>query len=283
MNCSSSRRNSLRSILVLTTALLLAGACLAQGTFVSFDGPNAGTQQYHGTFPVAIGPWGGVLLMTIGDNGVAGAYVRHPNGSYLQILPPPGGSSMSVAGFNASGQVAGAYWDSQNNEVGFIRNTDGTYVTLNPPGSNGTTVAGINEAGQVAGNAYIGGTLTPFFWEPAHPDTYVTLSVPGGTSPYAKAINDSGQIAGAYNDTKTNQAFGFLRNADGTVSTFKVASSLGYANLQVATLNNWGTIVSTVFDENGSSTDLYLRYSGGGSRERRDASAEAQPMDRNPR
>ena len=44
--------------------------------------------------------------MTIGDDGVAGAYVRRPNGSYLQIQPPPGGSYPSVAGINASGQVA---------------------------------------------------------------------------------------------------------------------------------------------------------------------------------
>jgi hypothetical protein len=169
------RPSRCRSLLlfVLTAAFLPAGTGLAQGTFVSFDGPNAGTQQNHGTFPVTIGPWGGVLLMTIGDNGVAGAYVRHPNGSYLHILPPPGGSYPSVAGFNASGQVAGAYWDSQNNELGFVRNADGTYVTLNPPGSNRTTVAGINDKGQVAGNASIaGGTGTPFFWDPAQPGNY---------------------------------------------------------------------------------------------------------------
>jgi uncharacterized membrane protein len=232
---------------------------------VSFDGPNAGTQQYHGTFPVAIGRWGGVLLMTIGDNGVAGAYVRHPNGSYLQIQPPPGGSGASVAGINASGQVAGAYWDSQNNEVGFIRNTDGTYVTLNPPGSNGTTVAGINDKGQVAGNASIaGGTGTPFFWDPAQPSTYVTFSVPGGTHPYAVAINASGQIAGSY-AIGCCQTNGFLRNTDGTTSTFTLPP-LAYANLQINTMNKWGTILCSFFDENGSDSAVLLRYSGGGKK-----------------
>jgi len=266
MNCSSSRRNPLRSILILTTALLLAGSCLAQGTFVSFDGPHAGTASNHGTFPVAMSRLGGIALTTIDDSNATRAYVRHArNGTYLQIQAPNAVTTL-ISGLNSRGQVAGIFYPNGPAQ-GYLRNVDGTYVILNPPGSTGmANIVGINEAGQVAGNAYISGTQTPFFWDPAHPDTYVTFSVSGGSFPYAKAINDSGQIAGAYNDTKTNQTFGFLRSADGTVSTFKVANSLGYFNLQVTALNNWGTIVSSVFDENYSAGDLYLRYSGGGQK-----------------
>jgi hypothetical protein len=256
------RPRSCRSLLlfVLTAAFLSAGTCLAQGTFVSFDGPNAGTQQYHGTFPAAINPWGGVLLMTIADNGVAGAYVRHPNGTYLQIQPPPGGSYPSVASFNASGQVAGAFWDSKNNELGFIRNADGTYVTLDPPGSNGrTTIVGINDKGQVAGNAEVDGSPTPFFWDPAQPGTYVTFSVPGGTDPGAVAINSKGQIAGSY--STSTQTYGFLRDSDGTISSFIIP---GNSDLHVNALNKWGTVVGSSFDSNNSSSDLYKRFSGGG-------------------
>jgi hypothetical protein len=262
MNHSSSRNPRLPFVLLaLATTLLLAGTCLAQGTFVSFDGPNAGTQLYHGTFPVAISPWGGVLLTTIGDNGVSGAYVRHPNGSYLQIQPPPGGSRPSVAGMNASGQVAGAFWDSQNNELGFIRNADGTYITLDPPGSNGrTTIAGINDKGQVTGNAVVNGTATPFFWDPANPATYVTFTVSGATSVSAVAINNSAQIAGSYG-TSNFQTYGYLRKSDGTISSFIIA---GNSDLQVSAMNDWGTIVGDSFDSNNSSGDAYLRYSGGG-------------------
>jgi uncharacterized membrane protein len=262
MHRTSSCRNVRLPFLFLTlaTTVLTAGTGHAQGTFVSFDGPHAGTQQYHGTFPVAISPWGGVVLMTIGDDGVAGAYVRRPNGSYLQIQPPPGGSYPSVAGINARGQVAGAYWDSQNNELGFIRNADGTYVTVDPPGSNGqTTIAGINDRGQVAGNAEVNGAATPFFWEPGN---YVTFSVPGGTYPRAVAINNDGQIAGSYG-TSNYQSYGFLRKSDGTLSSFIIA---GNSSLQVNAMNNWGTIVGSSFDSNGSAGDTFLRYAGGGQK-----------------
>lgn len=201
--------------------------------------------------------------MTTGDNGVAGAYVRHPNGTYLQILPPPGGSSVSVAGFNASGQVAGTYWDSQTYGRGFIRNADGTYVTLDPPGSNGlTNIAGINDKGQVAGNAVVNGATTLFFWDPAQPGNYVTFSVPGAIYPVAVAINNDGKIAGWYY-TSTGEGHGFLRRSDGTISSFIIT---GKTNLQATAMNKWGTIVGVSFYSNDSATDTFLRYAGGGQK-----------------
>jgi hypothetical protein len=261
MNRSSSRRNPLRSILILTAAFLLAGTCMAQGTFVSFDGPHAGIASGNGTFPAAMNRLGGIALNTIDDNNTERAYVRHHgNGTYLQIQPPNALSTVA-SGLNTRGQVAGVFRNSART-FGYVRNVDGTYLILNPPGSTDmANVVGLNEAGQVAGNAYIGGTLTPFFWDPANPDTYVTFSVPSGTSAFAIALNASGQIAGSYVDTKANQVFGFLRNADGTFSTFTV---VGNFQLQVNAINKWGTIVGSSFNENTSSGDMYLRYSGGG-------------------
>src|SRR5256885_5034011 len=98
MICSSSRRNLLRSIFILTAALLISGTCLAQGTFVSFDGPNAGVKGGNGTFPTAINRLGGIALVAIDDNDTSRAYVRHHgNGSYLQIQPP-NAISTSISG-----------------------------------------------------------------------------------------------------------------------------------------------------------------------------------------
>jgi hypothetical protein len=266
MNYTSSRCNTRLSfvILRLATAILLGGTSLAQGTFVSFDGPNAGTQQFHGTFPVAINPWGGVALTTVADSGSSHAYVRHPNGTFLEIHPP-NTLGTYVSGLNAHGQVAGVFSDTTQT-LGYIRNVDGTYVILNPPGSTGlASLVGINDAGQVAGNAYIGGATTPFFWDPAQPNTYVTFSGPGGSAAYAAAINASGQIAGAY-AVGCCQANGFLRNTDGTFSTFALPLLLGYANLQIVAMNKWGTILCSFFDENGSDSAVLLRYSGGGKK-----------------
>ena len=270
MNCSSSRHVARRSILVLAvTVFLLAGTCLAQGTFVSFDGPHAGIASGHGTFPAAMNRLGGIALTTTDDSGTTRAYVRHHrNGTYLQIQPP-NALDTYVSGLNSHGQVAGSFINTSRQTVGYVRNVDGTYVILNPPGSNGlNNVVGINEAGQVAGTASIpGGTGTPFFWDPAHPDTYVTFSVPGGTYVYASAINNSGQIAGVYTDSKTNlRLHGFLRNSDGSISTFTLAPYLAFTDFGVSAMNNWGTILGGFFDENSSCQALFLRYSGGGQR-----------------
>jgi len=263
MNCSSLLRSPLRSVLTLIVGLTLTGACLAQGTFVSFDGPHAGSASGHGTFPVAMNRLGGVALVTFDDTGISRAFVRHhKNGTYLQILPPHT-QGTSISGLNAHGQVAGIFYNGSG-PVGYFRNVDGTYLILNPPGSDGlANVVGINEAGQVAGNAYIAGVATPFLWSPADPDNYVMFSVPGGTNPFATALNVNGQIAGVYTDSTSKQPFGFLRNADGTISTFHI---VGNFQLQVNAINKWGTIVGSSFDQNDSSGDMYLRYSGGGKK-----------------
>jgi len=209
---------------------------------------------------------GGIALVTIDDSGTTRAYVRHHrNGTYLQVQPP-NALATYISGLNSQGQVAGSFINTSRQTVGYVRNVDGTYVILNPPGSTGlTNVVGINEAGQVAGNAFINGTQTPFFWDPAQPDNYVTFSVPGGTSPSATAINASGQIAGDSNDSK-NQTFGFLRQTDGTFSTFTLAPYLAVPYFIVGPMNKWGTILGGFFDSNGSDSALFLRYYGGGQK-----------------
>ncbi len=218
-------------------------------------------RQSGGTFPWVVTRWGGIGLTTIDDNGTVRAYLRHPNGTYLQIQPP-GATTTTIGGINASGQVAGAYVDGQHKEHGYIRNTDGTYLTLDPPGSTGLTyVVGINDKGQIAGNAFIGGNVSGFFWDPAQPNNYVTFTVPGGTFRGASAINASGQIAGGYTDSSTNEPRGFLRNTDGTFSTFTVPGS---TQLVVYAMNKWGTITGSSFDQ--GVTNGFLRYAGGGQK-----------------
>jgi len=136
---------------------------------------------------------------------------------------------------------------------------------VNPPGSNGlVNLAGINDKGQVAGTANPGQPWEPFFWDTAQPDTYVIFNIPGGTFISAVAINDSGQIAGSYGSS--SQSYGYLRNSDGTISSFALLPSITGADLQVNAMNKWGTILGSFFDENNITTDLLLRYSGGGQK-----------------
>jgi uncharacterized membrane protein len=265
MRHASSRLDTLArtNISSFAVVVLLAGTCLAQGTFVSFDGPHAGTGSGQGTAAVAISPGGGVGLTTVDDSNVTRAYVRHPNGDYLQIAPPNAVATY-ISGVNASGQVAGTFIESNRTTLGYVRNTDGTYTILNPPGANGLlNLAGINDAGQVAGTANPGQPWMPFFWDPAQPDNYVTFGVNGGTFVLAAAINGSGQVAGDYSNSRS-VTMGFVRSSDGTITTFNLLKSIAGGDLQVKAMNDKGTILCEFSDENNSSTDLLLRYSGGG-------------------
>src|SRR5215467_1780257 len=133
-------------------ALSFAGTSQAQ-TFISFDGPFAGTISgglfQAGTFPVAINRWGCIGLVTVDNDGLTHAFVREPNGKYVTVHPPKAKQTFLV-GINASGQVAGSFIDYSGNEHGYVKNTDGTYSQLDAPGAfSGTRVVGINDAGQV--------------------------------------------------------------------------------------------------------------------------------------
>jgi uncharacterized membrane protein len=60
--------------------------------------------------------------------------------------------------------------------------------------------------------------------------TFITFEVPNSTSTVPYAINPAGQIAGVYAVTVGNSSvfLGFLRQPDGTISTFDVAGAHGY-------------------------------------------------------
>src|SRR6267154_5090584 len=83
--------SSLAVTLFFTFTVGAAGICVAQ-SFVSFDGPLAGTQTGGlyppGTFPVAINRWGCIGLVTVDDNGLTHAFVRELNGKYVTVHPP---------------------------------------------------------------------------------------------------------------------------------------------------------------------------------------------------
>jgi probable HAF family extracellular repeat protein len=53
-----------------------------------------------------------------------------------------------------------------------------------------------------------------------------------------------------------------LRNSDGSISSFTI---VGFSILQLNAMNNWGTTIGSFLDAN-PTTDLYLRYSGGGKK-----------------
>ena len=97
---------------------------------------------------------------------------------------------------NASGQVAGYYYDADGGSHGFVE-SNGVFTTLNAPGTVYTDAYSINASGQVAG-LYWNGRGNHGFVESN--GVFTTLNVPGVYGNAAVSINDSGQIAGYYFD-----------------------------------------------------------------------------------
>jgi hypothetical protein len=239
----------------------VAAICCAQ-SFVSFDGPLAGTQSGSlftaGTFPVAINRWGCIGLVTVDNNGLTHSFVREPNGKYVTVHPPKAKQTF-LAGINASGQVAGSFIDYSGHEHGYVRNADGTYAQIDIAGAfSGTRVTGINDAGQVVGNLF-SGVSEAFFWDPAHPEASGPFTAPEAITTVAAAINASGQIAGVFIDNSALLNHGFLRNADATFAKFRVAGS---PQMTVDAMNDFGTITGNEYNQ--GVTSGFLRYSGGG-------------------
>jgi uncharacterized membrane protein len=80
---------------------------------------------------------------------------RHPflrKGSTLTLISTP--TNDAPVGINKYNTVVGAYLDSNGNEHGFKRYSNGTIIHLNYPGATDTGATGINDSGVVVGTYF---------------------------------------------------------------------------------------------------------------------------------
>jgi len=135
------------------------------------------------------------------------------NSIYLANGPPPT--------INPSGMIAGTYtvFSPSFTEHGFLRERNGTLLTIDVPGAALTEVLAINPAGALVGDF---NTATLFFQGFVRtPDgTFSTANFPG----IPVCINPAGTTAGNYTDA-SNVEHGFVRAANGTVTTFDIPGS----------------------------------------------------------
>lgn len=183
------------------------------------------------------------------------AFAQVSNQAQLIVAPGAGTASAGQGTFpltiNARGVVAGSYVDSNNNAHGFTWTKTGQIATYDAFGakSSHTEIAGININGELVG-AFI----------PAQPafngqefgfllfksGTYTLIQAAKGAQIATRpvAINDSGVIAGSYVDFSNGQhtSFGFVRDAQGRITTFSAATSNDDTDVVLA-INNAGTVV----------------------------------------
>jgi hypothetical protein len=134
------------------------------GTSAIFDAPGvgicdptSGTGCYFGTGVADINTSGstvGTDFATVGGQ----SFARAPSGVFTIFNPPGTGTAGSSAtGINDSGTIVGNYADANNATHGYLRNPDGTFITIDDPnaaqGANspGTFITQINARGAIVG------------------------------------------------------------------------------------------------------------------------------------
>jgi hypothetical protein len=246
------------------------------GTFTSFDDPDAGTclascgaiGNGQGTRAYAINPSGEITGFYTDNSARCHGYVRSADGTFTQIDAPDAGtgpapqgtfpSEFSPMGINPAGAITGFYVDASSVQHGFVRASGGKITEFDPPGSIFTNPNAIDAPGDITGfyfdanfvgHAFLrdtNGTFTPI-------DAPGADSTPGsGNGTFGVGLTPSGDVEGVFVDAK-GVLHGFVRSHQGTFSTFDVpgaGTGAGQGTLPESN-NTSGTIAGNYLDGNG--------------------------------
>lgn len=160
----------------------------------------------------------------------------------------PGGTS--ALDINASGNVVGTFKDMAGVSHGFLLSEFGLVTVFDAPSAGtaglGTEPEAINASNMFAGTfTDMQGINHGFLHTPEA--VFTTIDGPNTTSTSIVALNDSGQAAGEY--AGTVNPVGFVRETDGTLTTFSVGPGL-LETFAVERINASGTVVGFFTDSN---------------------------------
>jgi uncharacterized membrane protein len=166
----------------------------------------------------------------------------------------PNGIDTTPAAISPSGQIVGYYGNTKTLEVnGFIRKADGAITSLDCPGPGTVTfcaLTGISPSGEAVGYEYpvlFGGenygVLSFLRKSNGTVSSFGTSfgEIGEGAGLYANAIDRSGEIVGTWNDVEEID-HGFLREPDGTITTFDIDPHKFYPGTTVTAVNPAGVI-----------------------------------------
>jgi uncharacterized membrane protein len=182
------------------------------------------------------------------------------SGQWVPLPAPPAGISVGGLGINNSGVVVGgASAPPYSTEQGFILDLlTATYTKFfTQPGWLNTEARAISNLGLVTGYSYNPASLptTGFIYDPSQPPAQqftnigpAEISQATGIDPstigliIAQGANTTGQVVGSFNTT-TATSSAFLRQPDGTISTFRINNRFTTAR----GINDNGLIVGNTF------------------------------------
>jgi hypothetical protein len=251
------------------------------GKYIVFDHPNAGTSGAtgQGTRVGGLNALGAVAGSVRDSNNFDSPFVRDPEGNFFTISFPNFGGGNGEA-INLWGAMVGNFLKLNEDQSvlfhyhGFIRNPNGSLTFFDPPGSQETDIPtnSINDLGAITGDYWLCSAdlsscaVHGFVRTPS--GKYITFDAPGagpdgyaGGGTYPQGINNLGEVSGYYGDA--NSVYhGFVRSADGRVTTFDVPTTCtGTSNPPPdcagngtfpANVNVLGRVVGSYYGEDGN-------------------------------
>jgi hypothetical protein len=200
------------------------------GSFTTFEEPDAGTEAGQGTFPSDINLLGTIAGIYYDQSNAIHSFVRSPSNQFTSFAPTGSVNTQvcSSTCLNLNGTVTGFYADSSGVAHGFVREANGTITSFDAPApATLTTIVtqpkSINPSGVIAGffvDSAFG--LHGFLRDPD--GSFTTLDDPdGGAGAFQGtiplSINLEGATTGQFIDA-TNNVHGFERFPDGQFATF---------------------------------------------------------------
>lgn len=289
---SVTRSTMARAVLALSALGMAAAVSAHEARIITIDAPGAGTGSGQGTgcfaytdCSVLLNNDGTITGYFLDANNVFHGFLRSRDGKYTALDAP--GADTKAGDFNGTlpnainetGAITGVYFDSNNEEHGFLRTPEGKYTAFDVPGSTtgSTTGIALNREGAIVGY-YLdeNGVFRAYL---RHPDgTFDTWGGPNGcdatpaTGCYGTAafsINDIGTVAGGYEDNSGNfVGHGLLRTPEGRLTSFEAPGS-GTGSYQgtgspgsSSPLNQFGANAGYYIDAS-SLVHAYLRFPWG--------------------
>jgi probable HAF family extracellular repeat protein len=247
----------------------------AFGEIVTFDPPGAAE-----TVPTGINNRGDIVGY-FSDSATPAAthgFVWSPKGEFTIIDDPNANTSpVYTAGFGISdtGAVVGTYSDTRTIH-GFLREPDGSFITIDVLGSQGSACVGINVEGEAACQLLV---LQDNFVSSRglvhhHDGKTEIYDAPGavnGTNPGCQdscavggyqLLNVEGEITGYYADAN-GVWHGYVRHADGRFTEFMAPGTSNGPGTVPASINWLGTVVGSAFPNRLTLGDAFVRFHDG--------------------
>ncbi len=216
----------------LTLLLSVAAAASHAQSFTTIDYPGA-----VWTWAAATNDAGSTIgtytlnTLPINQGGHIYGFVRDASGNFSTI-DVPGTMQVLPVGINAAGVIAGWYEDNSYTDHSFVRTPDGQMTYFDDPAAGpGSFAVGINAEGTIVGNAgsnsgYLRGAMGKIR----------TLKLSG-----VIGINSLGTILGSVYTYRNGLWYGYVRDRDGTITTFRTPL-VGDYNTQPSAISDSGYI-----------------------------------------